>query len=115
MRHLPADIAAADVAVLENIDKQYVKADSVAGYMQRHSDRLFNVFGIMAFTMGLAYLIYEKITESRILLIVYIFVLFTSLLAYYFFRSKRWYTKYLSTRVLAETLRVRFYLVLAGL
>ena len=115
MRHLPADMAMSDAAVLENIDRQYVKADTLAGYMQWCSDRLFNMFGIMAFMMGLAYLIYDKITESRILLIVYMLILFTGLLAYYFFQSKRWFSKYLSTRVLAETLRVRFYLALAGL
>ena len=115
MRHLPADLKASDAAALENIDRQYVKADALAGYMQWRSDRLFNVFGIMAFMMGLAYLIYDKITESRILLIVYMLILFTGSVAYYFFQSKHWFSKYLSTRVLAETLRVRFYLTLAGL
>jgi hypothetical protein len=72
------------------------------------------VFGIMAFTMGLAYLVYDKITESKILLMFYMLVLFISLLIYYFFQSKRWFGKYLSYRALAETLRVRFYLMLAG-
>jgi hypothetical protein len=109
------DIAASDAAVLKDIDRQYVKADTLAGYMQRRSDRLFNMFGIMTFSMGLAYLIYDKITESRILLIVYMLILLTSLLAFYVFQAKRWFSKYLSTRVLAETLRVRFYLTLAGL
>ncbi len=115
MRNFPENIAASDAAVLEDIDRQYVKADTLAGYMQWHSDRLFNMFGIMTFSMGLAYLIYDKITESRILLIVYMLILLTSLLAFYVFQAKRWFSKYLSTRVLAETLRVRFYLTLAGL
>jgi hypothetical protein len=114
MRNLPADLTSSDAAVLDNIDRQYVKADSLAGNMQWRSDRLFNMFGIMALMMGLAYLIYDKITESRILLIVYILILLAGLLAYYFFQAKRWFSKYLSTRVLAETLRVRFYLTLAG-
>jgi len=115
MRNFPEDIAASDAAVLEDIDRQYVKADTLAGYMQWRSDILFNMFGIMTFSMGLAYLIYDKITESRILLIVYMLILLTSLLAFYVFQAKRWFSKYLSTRVLAETLRVRFYLTLAGL
>jgi hypothetical protein len=105
---------ASDAAVLENIDRQFVKADALAGYMQRRSDRLFNVFGIAALTMGLAYLIYDKITESRLLLIFYTFVLFVSLVVYYFFQTKRWFGKYLAYRALAETLRVRFYLAMAG-
>lgn len=107
MRHLPAELTAGDAAALQYIDSRYAKADSLAGYMQWRSDRLFNMFGIMAFMMGLAYLIYDKITESRILLIVYMLILFTGSAAYYFFQAKRWFSKYLSTRVLAETLRVK--------
>ncbi len=106
--------AASDADILQNIDRQFVKADALAGYMQRRSDRLFNGYGIAAFTMGLAYLIWDKITESKLLLIFYIFVLCVSLLVYYFFHTKRWFGKYLSYRALAETLRVRFYLVMAG-
>ncbi len=100
---------------LENIDAQYVKADSLAIHNQRRSDRLFDLFGVMAFTMGLAYLTYEKITESRLLLIAYVFVLITSVLAYHFLHEKRWFGKHLAYRALAETLRARFYLTLAGI
>ncbi len=64
--------------------------------------------------MGLAYLIYDKITESKILLMFYMLILFISLIVYYFLQTKRWFGKYLSYRALAETLRVRFYLALAG-
>jgi hypothetical protein len=106
--------AANDAAILENIDRQFVKADALAGYMQRRSDRLFNAFGIAAFTMGLAYLVYDKITESKLLLMFYIFILCVSLVVYYFFQTKRWFGKHLSYRALAETLRVRFYLAMAG-
>ncbi len=104
-----------DAPTLVTIDRQFVKADSLAGYMQQQSDRLFNTFGIAAFTMGIAYLIYDKITESKILLMFYMLILFISLVVYYFFQTKRWFGKYLSYRALAETLRVRFYLALAGL
>lgn len=115
MRNLSEEIPASDAFFLENIDSQFVKADSLAGHMQGRSDRLFNLFGIMAFTMGVAYLIYDKITESRILLIIYMVILFTSLLAYYSFQDKHWFGRHLAYRALAETLRVRFYLALAGL
>jgi len=107
-------MTSADASALEKIDRQFVKADSLAGYMQRRSDRLFNAFGIAALTMGLVYLIYDKITESKILLMFYVIILFISLLVYYFFQTKRWFGKYLSYRALAETLRVYFYLALAG-
>jgi hypothetical protein len=114
LRDDPAMMALSNASDLENIDRQFAKADSLAGYMQRRSDRLFNTFGITAFAMGLAYLIYDKITESKILLMIYMLILFASLLGFYFVQTKRWFGKYLSYRALAETLRVRFYLAVAG-
>jgi hypothetical protein len=110
-----AEPAATDATILEHIDRQYVKADSMATHMQWRSDRLFNLFSIMTFTMGIAYLIYDQIFESRVLLIIYMLILFSSFLAYYLFQQKRWFGKHLSYRALAETLRVRFYLSLAGI
>jgi hypothetical protein len=115
---MPADpdmLLTHDVATLESIDRQFVKADSLAGYMQLRSERLFNLFGIAAFAMGLAYLIYDKISDSNIVLLFYTVILFISLFVYYLFQTKRWFAKYLSYRALAETLRVRFYLALAGI
>jgi len=111
----PALAALSDAPALRLIDTQFVRADTLAGDMQRRSDRLFNVFGITALTMGVAYLVYDKITESKVLLMLYALVLFLSLLTYYFFHAKRWFGKYLSYRALAETLRVRFYLAVAGI
>jgi hypothetical protein len=108
-------MATSDAPALENIDRQIVKADSLAGYMQRRSDGLFNLFGIMGFAIGFAYLIYDKLTENKMLLIFCLGILFISLLTYYYFETKHWFSKYLSYRALAETLRVRFYLTLAGI
>ncbi|MGH8133473.1 MAG: hypothetical protein ACRETP_09630, partial [Steroidobacteraceae bacterium] len=101
-------------AMLEDIDAQYGKADALAVYYQRRSDRLFDLFAFMAFAMGVAYLIYEKLTESRALLIAYLMTLLTSLGVYYVLQGKRWFGKHLTYRALAETLRARFYLRLAG-
>jgi hypothetical protein len=75
---------------------------------------LFDLFAFMAFAMGVAYLIYEKLTESRALLIAYLLTLLTSLGVYYVLQGKRWFGKHLTYRALAETLRARFYLRLAG-
>ena len=114
VRDLPVTLAADDVHMLADLDAQYGKADALAVYYQRHSDRLFHLFGLMAFTMGLAYLIYEKLTESRVVLIAYALILLTSLGVYYVLQGKRWFGKHLAYRALAETLRARFYLRLAG-
>jgi hypothetical protein len=114
MSALPGPATPASGTLLEDIDAQYGKADALAVYYQRRSDRLFDLFGIMAFAMGLAYLIYEKLTESRMLLIAYLVTLFASLGVYWWLQGKRWFGKHLAYRALAETLRARFYLRLAG-
>jgi hypothetical protein len=111
---LPARTALPAGAMLEDIDAQYGKADALAVYYQKRSDRLFDLFAFMAFAMGVAYLIYEKLTESRALLIAYLATLLTSLGVYYVLQGKRWFGKHLTYRALAETLRARFYLRLAG-
>ena len=114
MGSLPERPALPPNAMLDDIDAQYGKADALAVYYQRRSDRLFDLFAFMAFAMGVAYLIYEKLTESRSLLIAYLVTLLTSLGVYYVLQGKRWFGKHLTYRALAETLRARFYLRLAG-
>ena len=101
-------------AVLERIDAQYGKADALALYFQKRSDQLFAFFNIVAVAMGLAYLVYDKFFKSRILLITYLLIL-TSSAGFYLISTKRhWFAKHLMCRVLAETLRVQFYLRLAS-
>ena len=111
---LPRQVALPPNSLLEDIDLQYGKADALAIYYQRRSDLLFDLFAFMAFAMGVAYLIYEKLTESRMLLMAYLLTLLTSLGVYYVLQGKRWFGKHLTYRALAETLRARFYLRLAG-
>jgi hypothetical protein len=111
---LPADVPLAAGLRLEDIDAQYAKADALAVYYQQRSDLLFQLFGVMTFTMGLAYLVYEKLTESRLVLIAYLGVMFTSLGLYYVLHGRHWFAKHLTYRALAETMRVKFYLRLAS-
>jgi hypothetical protein len=111
---LPASLPLPDRRMLEHIDTQYGKADALAVYFQRRSDPLFHLFGLMAFIMGLAYLAYEKLNASRILLIAYVVALAGSVGLYYVLQGKHWFSKHLTYRALAETLRARFYLRLAG-
>jgi hypothetical protein len=101
-------------SVLEEIDRQYGKADALALYFQKRSDRLFAFFNIVAFAMGLAYLAYEKVSNARMLLLVYLVILVTSAGLYYVLQERHWFAKHLMCRALAETLRVKFYMRLAG-
>ena len=100
--------------LLEEINAQYVKADVLAIHYQRRSDRLFRLFAVTTFALGLAYLIYEKLDESRMLLVAYVVILLGSLGVYYALRNRHWFAKHLSYRALAETMRAKFYLRLAG-
>jgi hypothetical protein len=110
---LPVRLPVPERRLLADIDEQYGKADTLAVHFQRRSDRLFGLFAVMAFAMGLAYLVYEKLTESRMLLIAYLLTLLTSLGVYHVLQGRHWFGKHLTYRALAETLRARFYLRLA--
>jgi hypothetical protein len=112
---VPIDVPVGDQPALEAIDAEYGKADALALHYQSRSDRLFGMFALMAFTMGVAYLTYDKLTHRSLLLVGYLVVLISSLCLYYALRGQRWFAKHLSYRALAETLRVTFYLRLTGL
>jgi hypothetical protein len=64
--------------------------------------------------MGLAYLTYEKFMSTRLLLLVYLLILTSSVTLYYLLHERHWFAKHLMCRALAETLRVKFYLRLAS-
>ena len=112
---LPAALALEprEVPVLERIDAQYGKADGLAMYFQRRSDQLFAFLNLVAFAMGLAYLTYEKFMSTRVLLLLYLLILVSSVGLYRVLHERHWFAKHLMCRALAETLRVKFYLRLA--
>jgi hypothetical protein len=115
MRSLPATMPVSDLdrPTLNRIDAQYGKADALAIYFQKRSDRLFAFFNLVAFAMGLAYLVYEKFFSTRVLLVVYLLILTSSAGLYYLLHERHWFAKHLMCRALAETLRVKFYMRLA--
>jgi hypothetical protein len=111
---LGTPIEPADRRALELIDAQYGKADALALYFQKRSDELFTFFNLVAFAMGLAYVTYERLTGTRLLLFAYLVILTSSAVLYYVLHRRHWFAKHLMCRALAETLRVKFYLRLAG-
>ena len=72
-----------DRSALERIDTQYGKADALAVYFQRRSDQLFAFLNLVALSMGLAYLVYDKFFRTRLLLLVYLLILVSSVGLYY--------------------------------
>lgn len=116
MRSLSDDVPvpAATRPWLERIDAQYGRADALALHFQRLSDRLFVFFTATASLMGLAYLAYDKFVENRLLLFAYLLILLSGFGLYFLLNGRHWFGKHLMYRALAETLRAKFYLAVAG-
>jgi hypothetical protein len=114
LANVPPDLLGEDRQRLLQIDTEYSKADTLALFFQKRSDGLFGMFGIFAFVMGCMYLIYDKLGENQGVLLAYVMILLGSLVLYRLLYTKVWFVKHLRYRALAETLRVTFYLCLAG-
>jgi hypothetical protein len=111
---VPAELLGEDRSRLVQIDTEYGKADTLALHYQKRSDGLFGMFGVFAFVMGCLYLVYDKLGENQGILLVYLLILLGSVVLYRLLYTKVWFVKHLRYRALAETLRVTFYLCLAG-
>ncbi|HKS58792.1 MAG TPA: hypothetical protein VJS12_26105 [Steroidobacteraceae bacterium] len=103
-----------DRAGLEEIDAEYGKADALAIYYQRHSDRLFRGFSYTASCMALLFLVYAKLWANSVLLSIYLTILLLSVAVFHRLRTHQWFSKHLVYRVLAETMRIKFFLRAAG-
>ncbi len=103
-----------DAPRFEASDNAYTMADSLALFYQAQSDRLFKLFSLMAAAMGLLFLVYAKLAAVQFLLIGYLALFFVGVFLSSRGAKQEWFTRHLVYRCLAETLRVRFYLDLAG-
>lgn len=103
-----------DRSSLVQINTEYGRADTLALHYQKRSDGLFGMFGVFAFVMGCLYLVYDKLGENQGILLTYLLILLGSVVLYRLLYSKVWFVKHLRYRALAETLRVTFYLCVAG-
>jgi hypothetical protein len=110
----PNDLPLDERARLARMDSEYRNADTLALHYQKRSDSLFGLFGVVAFCLGCLYLIYDQLGERRAFLAAYLVILLGSLALYRLLYTKLWFMKHLRYRALAETMRVKFYLSLAG-
>ena len=111
MAALPEAAELTHDTTLKLIDTEYGKADALAIYNQRLSDRLFLCFSWMAFAMAS---VYAKVLDGGVLLYVYLTILLGGLGMFYWIRERKWFAKHLMYRVLAETMRTKFFLRVAG-
>jgi hypothetical protein len=109
-----SDVLKEDARQLEESDQAYVMADSLALYFQARSDRMFKWFSLMTALMGLLFLVYAKLAAVQILLIAYLALFFGGVVIHRRGGKSQWFTRHLVYRCLAETMRVRFFLDLAG-
>jgi hypothetical protein len=114
LAQVSAEVAADDLPLLAAIDSRYAMADALAMHYQTGSDRLFRLFATLTLLMGCTYLAYEILAVSRLLLLVYLGMLAFSLIVFRVLGRKHWFSSHLACRTLAESLRVKFFLALAG-
>ena len=111
---LPPDLKFPDIELLHDIDVRYSIADSLAMHYQRRSDGLFQLFGALTLLAAGSFLVYELLIDSRWLLVIYLVVLAIGLTLFRMLSRNHWLSGHLACRTLAESLRVKFFLVLAG-
>ena len=109
-----ADTCKEETQQLKQSDQAYVMADSLALYFQARSDRLFKWFSLMTALMGVLFLVYAKLAAVPVLLVAYLALFFGGVYLHKRSGKRQWFTRHLVYRCLAETMRVRFFLDLAG-
>ena len=96
----------------------YAVADALAIYLQVRARRVFLGVAILAIVMVIAFELYghvPAITVTRTLIVAYLVVFLIAYGIYAFERMKRFYTRFLDYRCLAEGLRVQIFWHFAGL
>lgn len=100
---------------LRRMDYEYRRADQLAIYHQQRSDRLFRAFSLMAALMGFLFLVYAKLSPGKVFLAGYIVLFGAGFLLFSVASRNGWFSRHLMYRAIAESLRTRFYLTVAGI
>lgn len=104
--HLPPGI--------DNIDRLFCIADWLAVHFQKRTLYALRATYLLAFLMGLMFLIYVDLQSSQYLMFAFLLFFVVATAIQLWARKKAWHRKYLDYRVLAEGLRVQFYWAAAG-
>lgn len=100
---------------LSAMEYEYRRADQLAIHHQRRSDHLFKAFSLMAAIMGFLFLFYAKIYPSEWFLAGYLVLFVGGYLLFSIAARNGWFSRHLMYRAIAESLRTRFYLTVAGI
>lgn len=101
--------AANDSPGIEDIDKYFRIADYLAIFFQRRTIRALRATHVLAFLMGLTFILFSDLNPSRAFLIAFIGFFGIASLTQWAAKRGAWHRKYLDYRTLAEGLRVQFY------
>ena len=96
------------------MDVAFVKADNLAMHHQKFSDKQFKIFAYMAASMGICFLVYAKIVAAKIFIILYALLFIVGLFIFKKAAKQHSFTGHLTSRIIAESYRVRIFLALAG-
>jgi len=111
----PDDVDSTDRVALDEVHTAYLAADGLAMANQSLSDRAFIGATLIAAGMGFAFLWFAKIDDHVAWLYAYLALFVVGYALFRTAHSRKWLHHHLSYRVLAETLRVRFFMLLLGL
>lgn len=111
----PDDLESSRHEAMEEIHEAYLSADRLALQYQSKSDWSFIGASMIAAAMGFAFLWFAKIDDNLAWLYAYLALFLVGYVLYRRARSRHWLRFHLSLRVLAETLRVRFFTTLLGI
>jgi len=99
---------------ISGLDAEFVRSDQIARHFQLKSHRMFALFGLLAAGMGLAFLVYAKLLADKNLLLIYVGLFVVGFIGFRYTHRQHLHSKHLAYRVLAETLRVQYFLILSG-
>lgn len=97
------------------LESSYTLTDRLALHFQALSDRSFKVTTVLAFVLGSLFLVYAKLFSNSLFLIAYLCTFGIGYLSYLKFRKAKYLEKHVKYRVIAETLRVKKFLTVAGI
>ncbi len=101
-------------AGVEDINRLFCIADCLATHYQKHTLRTLLLSHLMAFLMGLMFILYADLTAQRNYMVAFLVFFGVAAAAQHTAKRRGWHRKYLDYRTLAEGLRVQFYWAAAG-
>jgi hypothetical protein len=99
---------------IDNINRLFCIADWLAIHFQKRTLFTFQATHVLAFLMGIMFLLYDDLRAWQYLMYAFLFFFLLAATVQFVGRKQAWHRKYLDYRTLAEGLRVQFYWAAAG-